>query len=437
MRKESERKYNGMFGKIRKISDFLGDIYFKVTDYKPLSKLYAEQINRGIELSEEVGKLNQKVVNEAEKVNQLSIKNKGLADRATIISGELNKLEYSVNELNEQRNFLSAELAEAQAQITEYEKGVLESPLYKESEETRQKAEAERDSLEKRVQELNKAKKDIEGLYGVQKQITVKLQREFRNRYEDYVKETENLIINRARESDKKLSYVVIRDLDEIMVATPEFEEKYHFKDEEIRGRKYFNVLKNANVRFMQDLRKLFRDPKEIKLQTIIIDGKKEDRVIYFVRHSPEVVKGLIPDDKGNLVEHIRYYTRVDVHDFGFVEKTKTGFYKIIHRNGEPRTLQEFIEKQHLKEIQENEINKKIEKFFPKWAKEGITVKETEEIENTCKNYKDFRLQVAKLLLKKRKEKRVEPTFKKLRRLVRRDRKKEVTNEKSTEQKST
>lgn len=434
MRKDRDEKYSGIFGKMRKIFDFLGDIYFnfRVTDYKHLSELYSKQIKKGTELSGEVGRLTRRTINlsgqyekEKEKVNQLSIENKGLTNTAFILSTKLSELEESVTELTEQRNIFSAELAENQSQISEYKKGVLESPPYKELEEARQKTEAERDDLEKRVQELEKAKKDIDGLYGVQKQITIKLQREFRNRYEEHVKETEKLIINRARESDKSLSYVMIRDLDEIMVVTPEFEEKYHFKDEEIRGKRYFNVLKNANVRFVQDLRKLFKDPKEIKKQTIIIDGKKEDRVIYFVRHSPEVVKGLIPDDKGNLVEHGRYYTRVDVHDFGFVEKTKTGFYKIIHRNGEPRTLQEFIEQQHLKEIQENEINKKIEEFFPRWAKEGITVKETEEIEDTCKNYKDFRLQVAKLLSKKRKEKRVEPTFKRLGRLVRGNRKKQ------------
>ena len=388
--------------------------YVKLSkDYSSLSQQYTDKVNENTGLSGKVGELSQRVTNlseqyekEEERTEKLSLENQGRVNTITALSDELSELEISFSESNEQRISLAEELAKTQEQLRAYQEGVLKSSEYLELVELKQQAEERVSDLEKRIEELEKSKKDLGGLYAHQKQINLRLQREFRNRYEAHVKETEKLIISRARGSDKKLSYVTIRDLDEIMVVTPEFEEKYHFKDEEIRGKRYSDVLENADVLFLKDLKKFFKDPKKRKLQTVIVDGKKKERVIYFVKYPPEVVPGEIPDDEGNLVEHRRYYTRVDVHDFGIIERTKTGFYKIIHHNGEPRTMQEFIERQQLKEVMESEIHKKIESSFPKWSGRGMTAKELEGIEDACKNYEDFRSQVAGALLKKRAKKK-------------------------------
>lgn len=355
MRKESERKYNGMFRKIRKIFDFLGDIYFRVTDYEHLSKLYAEQEIKGIELSGEVGKLTRRTINlseqcekEREKVNQLSIKNKELTNTASILSTKLSELEESVNGLVEQRNFLSVELAENQNQLSEYKKDVLESSPYKGLEEARQKAEAERNSLEKRVQELD-------NLCNLRQETIKNLRIKLKEYYKEVLNETESAFERIAEGEDKNLSYVIIRGHSKIIASTEEFKKKFHFDSEKLKGRKYFAALKmpEDSPDYIFKIKEMFENPEEIELPTTIINGKGEEKIIRFIKHVPTSKK---------IGDKLIFYTRVDVYEIGLVRREFGKIVRMLHiKDGEPRTLSEFLEKYYANKTREEAEKEKTE----------------------------------------------------------------------------
>ncbi len=361
--------------------EFFGSLYalfkhpfksiWKIGHYDCLSQQLTNNINDFISLYTDYKEL-------SEEKDFLVTKTGELREKIEVQGGIIDRLNREKNELRDEIDSLNKRAKSLEEKIEAYQKGATETPEYK----------------------------MLAGAYGTQKKINRDLQNALRESYDSHVKEVEERIIDRARKTDKNFSYVYIKGLDEILVVTPEFEEKYHFNNEELRGLKYFKVLKDANMQYIEDLKKLFKDPQERKLQTMIIDGKRKERAIYFVKHEPEFVKGLISDGKGNLIEERVYFTRVDVHDFGIVQRTKEGFLKIIHRNGPPKKLQEFVEQQHIREFVGDEINKLLAKKFPSWAKYGIKSKEIEKISDDYENYKDFRKKISDLLRLKRRQER-------------------------------
>jgi len=223
------------------------------------------------------------------------------------------------------------------------------------------------EELESKCGKLERRNSELENLCGQQNRVMHRLQRSYKKVCENCIIEHEKFIIERAKEGDAKLSYVVIKGLDKILVATPEFENKFYFNNDEIKGKSYFKVLKDSiNSKFVKGMKKFFVTPEEVDYETIIVDGKNKERVIHFVKYKPEAMITLQPDISGKLAEQSTFYTRVDVHDVGILKRTKEGVLKkFYHSYKVPGRLQEFIEQECIKDTllkneEMGEISKKL-----------------------------------------------------------------------------
>lgn len=198
MGKENEKGYADVFGKIRKIFDFLGDIYFRITDYKHLSELNTGNINKNIELIGEIGRLNQRLKD------------------VTFEKGNLNK-----------------KVSELEVFVKNYQKGILESQEYKELEQAKEKTEAERDKYEKQVVERGNI---IDHLKEDKKRIM---------EFADYVireKSNEGLI---SFLRNSKIPYVLLNPEERTIIFYNEsFEKELGIgKQADLKGKKYHAIL--------------------------------------------------------------------------------------------------------------------------------------------------------------------------------------------------
>ena len=197
---------------------------------------------------------------------------------------------------------------------------------------------------------------DLNRLVALQKKVLVRFRREIECSYQLQLENVRRMIVNDARERNRDLSYIVADTSEDnfgkIMVVTPEFEKKFYFSNEEVIGSDYVRVLKNSdNIDYSPAIKELFDSLGKEKIDAVIADGKRGDRVIRLVKHKPYIIKVTAPDKDGNLIEYKNSFTRVDVHDVGFLQKRVNGIFRKVYHSRKPRTLQESAEQLHIKQI--------------------------------------------------------------------------------------
>ena len=197
---------------------------------------------------------------------------------------------------------------------------------------------------------------DLNKLVSLQKKVLVKFRREIECSYQLQLENVRRMIVSDARERNRDLSYIVADTSEDnfgkIIVVTPEFEKKFYFSNEEVIGSDYIRVLKySENIDYSSAIKELFDSIKEEKIDAVITDGKRADRVIRLIKHKPHIIKVTAPDKDGDLIEYKNSFTRVNVYDVGFLQKQVNGIFRRVYHSGKPRTLQESAEQLHIKDI--------------------------------------------------------------------------------------
>lgn len=350
----------GIYGKVKKFFSFLGDIYFRLTDYKNLEEQRERQVNNNLKLSGEVGRFEQRAKNlsylykrETKRAEQLALENQGLTNTITNLSEELGGLEKSVRELTEQKDSLSEELSATQKNLLNYQKGVENSPEYIALAKEKARFEARVGGLEEEVGTL----KD---LCKRRNKTISELQIKIREYDKIKIGQIESVYEQRAKGPDKGHSYIVIREHLKIITSTPEFRKSFNYDDpnKPIKGLNWFKVLKipedSPDYISQKQMKELLEDPKEIKLTTTIIDGKGEEKIIRFIKHVPEYSKVGV---------YNYFYTRVDIYEIGIVERKFGKILRTLHIiDKPPQTIAEFFKQSAITEVktetdeQKNEI---------------------------------------------------------------------------------
>lgn len=330
-----------IYEKTKNFLSFLGDIYFRITNYNYLEKQYKKNESKNLELSGQVGKLKKRAENffyqyetEVKKAKQIALKNQRLTNLITNLSKQLGGLEESVEELTEQKYFLSEELATTQKNLLDYQQGVTNLPEYKTLLE-------EKAAFETKVEKLEKQAFGLDNLCGLQKGVINKLQIKLRKYDKDKITQEEDSYEKRAENQDKDQSYIIIGEHSKIVASTLEFREAFNYNDfdKPIKGRHYFNVLKipedSPDYINQKQMKEILKNFEEIKLTTTIIDGKGEEKIIRFIKHIPEHYQ---------IGKFNYFYTRVDVYAIGRVERTFGKVLRTLHMMDKPpETTTEFL----------------------------------------------------------------------------------------------
>lgn len=366
----------GAYEKIKSFFDSLRSIYFRVTNYKNLEEQHKT---------------------EAGKVEQLALKNKELTNKVILLSEQLGNLETSVEESTEQRNLLAEELATTQAQLFQYQKGVLESPEYK-------GLNTEKKALEVRVEGLEKQVVDLTNLC-MHRQETIKQQqgalRDYSKRNTEII---EGFLQKKAEHDDQEMSYVVIDGNDNIVASTPAFRNNFYHSD--IERVKYWAVLKSpeneGRIENWINLRGFLKSQKQEDLVAIITDGRRKPRKVILEKQKPDVFQCLECNNEGELTPFSLVYRRIDIHDIGRLEGYKRG-----RRTKQAERLNDYAAVLKLNEIEiANAELKKATDHFYDHLKKRITFKQAVEVWDNLgkkqKNYKNWRNGCYRLLIKQR-----------------------------------
>ncbi|OGJ21047.1 hypothetical protein A3K73_07205 [Candidatus Pacearchaeota archaeon RBG_13_36_9] len=189
----------------------------------------------------------------------------------------------------------------------------------------------------------------------------------------------EGVYVARAIE-DEELSYVVVADSGRIVASTEGFRKKFHFDDSNkpIVGRPYFRVIKSPpdSPGYIHDLKKLFRDSSRIEVQTTICDGEGNEKFVHLLKYEPYRVDVFPPGDEevqnrdyppgdeevknrdyppGD--EEVKnrdyfFYTRVDVHEIGWVKREVGIARRFLHiPDGVPLTVPELLAKRAIEAV--------------------------------------------------------------------------------------
>jgi len=224
-----------VYEKTKNFFETLRGAYFKLTTYDDLSKQYAKQINRNLELR-----------------------------------GQIMRLEEFVDTLTEQRKIFNQELLDYQKQSVESKTNV--------------------GALEEQVETLNNICKRRHKTIN---DLRVKL-REYDKRK---IEQIEDNYVQRAKGPDKGHSYIIVGVHSKIVASTLEFRKDfgYNNSDKPIKGLHYFKVLKipedSPDYISPRQIKELLKDPEGVNLTTTIIDGKGKEKIIRFAKHVPESFK--------------------------------------------------------------------------------------------------------------------------------------------------
>ena len=150
-------------------------------------------------------------------------------------------------------------------------------------------------------------------------------------------------MIEQMTEAEKYLSYIWVdtcERIGRIVGATPVFRKTFCYDDPDrpIKGQLCYRAFKQpSDVVDYRDIKKLLKEPEEIKLQTTIYNGAREEKFIRFTKYPPI---------SGKIGERDYSFTRIDIYEIGWVERFKGGVKRKMHViNGEPDTLEKFIVK--------------------------------------------------------------------------------------------
>jgi len=187
---------------------------------------------------------------------------------------------------------------------------------------------------------------ELDGLCRNQKKVINKSRNDSRKNYRNFLTEVENLFKERAEKNDSKLSYIVIAGPEKIIASTPKFRENFHFEADKIDGAKYYKFFKipeDAPDHITEkNLKKAFKDPSRIKLQTTIINGKGKEKIIVFEKEEPIHISDY-------------FYTVVHIHEIGYCKRTLKKVLRRLHviKGKESETISEFLQQQAIKETKQ------------------------------------------------------------------------------------
>lgn len=336
-----------IYEKAKKFFGALKNVYFKLTNYDNLEKQHTTQVNKTLELSEQVGRFKQRT--------------KNLFSTMTYLSKYLKNLEYFIEELTEQKHFLSNELSITQKRLLEPLQEISESPEYRTVSEEKEVLTTRAEGLEAKVSEL-------ETLCRFRDKTIHKLQVRLREYDQKKIGQIENSYEQRAEKIDKGQSYIIIRESSRIVTSTPEFRKEFNYNnpDKPIKGLNWFKVLiipeDSPDYISQKQMKEVLKDPKEVKLTTTIRDGKGEEKIIRFIKHVPESFP---------IGEYNYFYTRVDIYEIGRVERAIGGVLRTLHIiDKPPKTITEFLRQHAINDVKK-ETDQEKDKILSKKPKES------------------------------------------------------------------
>lgn len=332
-------------------------------------------------LFQENNRLSQQYINEVNK-------NKELTGRNQELDFQVRQLSRDLSVLNNEKTGLKAELENLAAEnktinlkndayrkkFIKYQDRVQNSEEFKQKKVKVDNLSMEKAKLEEKVSRLSEKISGFDVIYRQQKKVISNLHKAFETSYKEDRKKHESSL-NQTAEGDEEMSYVIIGGSGRIIASTPAFREKFNFNDPKnpINRKMYFKVLQppkdapdyHEKGKYVYDIKQAFRDTKKVTLETTIVDGKGEEKIIQFTKHEPdfrEIVKRNQFGEELNVKNY--FYTKVEIYDIGKWERIKEGatirFKKILHiKNGEPKELHEYAEKRAVQRKQNEEKEKK------------------------------------------------------------------------------
>ncbi len=308
-------------------------------------------------------------------------KNKGLNGKNKEFGFQVEQLNRGLIDLNNANTSLKAELKKADAKNNAYRRKFLRyRNEVKNSEKLKQEKvkvnslSREKAELEERVSRLIEKVSGFDVIYRQQKKIIFDLHKVIETAHKESRKEHESSL-KQDVENDEEQSYVIIGGSGRIIASTLTFRRKFNFDNpkDPIDGKMYFRVLRpqkdapdyQEKGKYVYDIKQAFRDAKKVTLETTIVDGKGEEKIIQFTKLKPTFIKIVKRNQSGEkLTVKDYFYTKVEVYDIGKWERIKEGattkFKKILHiKNGEPKELHEYVEKRAVQRKQDEENEEK------------------------------------------------------------------------------
>jgi len=318
------------------------------------------------------------------------------------LRGKVKGLENSINELAKQKNLLTQELATSQNQIEIYKKGVLESPDYV-------GLATKKDAIEAKVGDLEKQVSDLNNLCMFRQETIKELRETLRGHMGQYRNTMETIFEKEAENDNKALSYIIIDGDGKIVASTPTF--RKNFKYDEIKGTKYFSVLKapepNGNAENWIRLTSFLQEQVEDGLESTILDCKRELRHVYLEKQKPTIIQCTEYGENGEGSNYTLVYRRIDVHDIGFWKK-----FSKEHRERKIRSLEEYfaVLKLDEAEIENKELKKAMKYYSSDLRKRGLNLTQVlrvwDKLRKKERNYDTWKRGCAELILGKRKDAR-------------------------------